>query len=172
MDKEGGLRNSVRAVAGSGLAIWMLCEGSEARRRSSKQDYGGGEMFIQRQGWVLPEFRKGAPEKAVRGITNILALCVTATGHLRLGPELRVMPVCHLSEQKTAQNSWTRADLSGLTGMEDRSGGRVGQSDRVLSDGIKLHQAKRRPGTGEVRFTGAQHVRTKVQAILVNETRS
>jgi hypothetical protein len=56
--------------------------------------------------------------------------------------------------------------------MKDRSGGRVGQSDRVLSDGIKLHQAKRRPGTGEVRFTGAEHVRTKVQAILVNETRS
>jgi hypothetical protein len=55
--------------------------------------------------------------------------------------------------------------------MEDRSGGRVGQSDRVLSDGIKLHQAKRRPGTGEVRFTGAEHVRTKVQAILVNEAR-
>jgi hypothetical protein len=65
----------------------------------------------------------------------------------------------------------TLADLSVLTGMEDRSGGRVGQSDRVLSDGIKLHQAKRRPGTGEVRFTGAEHVRTKVQAILVNEAR-
>jgi hypothetical protein len=75
MDKEGGLRNSVRAVAGSGLAIWMLCEGSEARRRRRKQDYGGGEMFIQRQGWFLPELRKGASGKAVRGVTNILALC-------------------------------------------------------------------------------------------------
>src|SRR5258708_37109866 len=61
--------------------------------------------------------------------------------------------------------------LSVLTGMEDRSGGHVGQSDRVLSDGIRLHQAKRGPGTGEVGFTGAEHKRTKVQAILVNETR-
>src|SRR5580693_5007155 len=59
-----------------------------------------------------------------------------------------------------------------LTGMEDWSGGRVGQPDRVFSDGFKLHQAKRRPGTGEVGFTGAEHVRTKVQAIFINQTHS
>ena len=35
-----------------------------------------------------------------------------------------------------------------------------------------LHQAKRRQGPGEVGFAGAEHVRTKVQAILVHETRS
>jgi hypothetical protein len=35
-----------------------------------------------------------------------------------------------------------------------------------------LHEAKRRQGTGEVGFTGAEHVRTKIQAILVNETRN